>query len=77
MGRMHGVPLQNNAYNRLKTTGAEAHAKMMIACASKAREIPAGKGSLPPHLTIARYLLESGLFERNFSTRVIFDCNIQ
>lgn len=36
---MHGVPLQNNAYNRLKTTGAEAHAKMMIACASKDREI--------------------------------------
>lgn len=38
MGRMLGVPLQNNAYNRIKTTGTEeAHAKMMIACASKAR----------------------------------------
>lgn len=77
MGFMHGVPLQNNAYNRLKTTGAEAHAKMAIAWASKAREIPAERGHLPDHVKIVRYLLESGLFERNFSTRVIFDCNIQ
>lgn len=53
---MHGVPLQNNAYNRLKTTGAETHAKMMIACASKVREKPAEKGHLPPHVTIAIYL---------------------
>lgn len=66
MGRIHCVPLQNNAYNRLKTTGTEAHAKMMIACASQAREITAEKDHLPPHMTFARYLLESGLFERNF-----------
>lgn len=29
---------------------------MIIACASEVREIPAEKGHLPPHVTIAIYL---------------------